>query len=294
MKNKGLSFSLLVMLLWGLLFPTVKLGYKIYGISAVGDILTFAGFRFLVCGTIICVFVLVRNSKAYEALKKHWKMVLLAGVFSIILHYSFTYIGLTMTEGSKTAILKQLGAVFYVCFSAMFFPDDKLTFKKIIGLVLGLCGIFAINADSTGVSFHIGDLLIIGASFCTVFSNVISKKVFQHVEPIVATGVSQLFGGVVLLFAGVAFGGSVTKVAPTTKSEFEVFAIIIVASIVSYCLWFIIVQKENLSKLFIIKFTEPLFAAVFGWLILNENIWNIQYLLAFVLISTGIMISHKG
>lgn len=293
MKNKGLVFSFVVMILWGLLFPTVKLGYKIFEISSVSDILTFAGLRFLICGLIISIFVLVRNPKAYKALKKHWHMVLLAGVFSIILHYSFTYIGLSITEGSKTAILKQLGAVFYICFSAIFFPDDKLTIRKIVGLALGIFGIFVINADATGIKFHVGDLLIIGASFCTVFSNVISKKVFRHVEPIVATGVSQLFGGVVLLSAGLCCGGNVANVTPTTKSEFGVFAVIIAASVISYCLWFIVVQKEKLSKLFVIKFTEPLFAAAFGWFILGENIWNIRYLLAFVFISVGIMVSNK-
>jgi drug/metabolite transporter (DMT)-like permease len=281
------------MILWGLLFPTVKLGYKIFGISSVNDILTFAGFRFLICGLIICIFVLLRSPNAYKALKTHWHMVLLAGVFAIILHYSFTYIGLSMTEGSKTAILKQLGAVFYICFSAMFFPNDKLTVRKIVGLVLGVCGILVINADTTGITFHMGDILVIGASFCTVFSNVISKKVFRYVEPIVATGVSQLFGGVVLLCAGLFFGGNVTNVIPQTKNEVAVFAVIITASVISYCLWFAIVHKEKLSKLFVIKFTEPLFAAVFGWFILGENIWNIRYLLAFAFISAGIIVSNK-
>ena len=47
MKHKGVLSSLAVMLLWGLLFSLVKLGYKAFGIESVGDILTFAGFRFL-------------------------------------------------------------------------------------------------------------------------------------------------------------------------------------------------------------------------------------------------------
>ncbi|MBP3491262.1 hypothetical protein J6K35_05290, partial [bacterium] len=67
--------------------------------------------------------------------------------------------------------------------------EDKLTAKKLTGVFLGFVCIIAINANSGGISFNIGDALIIAASFCTVFSNVISKKVFQSVKPIASTGI---------------------------------------------------------------------------------------------------------
>ena len=292
MRNKALVYSFIVMLLWGLLFPTVKLGYQTFGIKAVGDILTFAGFRFVICGIVITGFSVLYKPENFKSLKTHWLQVLLSGVFAIILHYGFTYVGLNLTDGSKTAILKQLGAVFYICFSTLFFPNDKLTLRKIVGLVLGICGIIAINAKSDGIDFHFGDLLIIVASFCTVFSNVISKKVFQYVEPIVSTGVSQFFGGIVLLVGGVSFGGDIKIVVPKTIQQFTILTAIIGASIISYCLWFMIVQKENLSKLFIIKFAEPLFAAIFGWILLGEDILNLNYIMAFLLISIGIIVSN--
>ena len=57
-------------------------------------------------------------------------------------------------------------------------------------------------------------------------------------------------------------------------------------------MWFSIVKKQSLSKLFIIKFSEPVFACIFGALLLNENILRWQYALAFVLISGGIVLGH--
>lgn len=291
-KNKALLLSIVVMILWGLLFPTVKLGYRVFGIERIGDTLSFAGFRFLVCGIVITAFAALKMPADFKALKTSWWQVLLAGVFAIVLHYAFTYVGLRTTDGSKTAILKQLGAVFYICFAALFFPDDKLTLAKVGGLALGILGIFAINTDTSGFRFQIGDLLILGASFCTVFSNVVSKKAFGRVTPIVLTGVSQVFGGLVLLAMGALAGGSVGAVIPKTAAQLGVFSMIAAASVISYCLWFMTVQKENLSKLFIIKFSEPLFAAVFGWLILGEDIFKVNYLVAFLLISAGILVAN--
>ena len=68
---------------------------------------------------------------------------------------------------------------------------------------------------------------------------------------------------------------------------------ICLASIVSYCIWFIIVKDGELSKLFIIKFAEPVFACIFSAVLLGENIFRVQYLFAFILIMCGIIISNK-
>ena len=147
-----------------------------------------------------------------------------------------------LTDSSKTAILKQVGVLFYVCFSFIFFKEDKLTVKKLIGVFMGFAGIVAINTNAEGISFNIGDALIIAASFCTVFSNVISKKVFQTVKPITSTGISQLFGGVVLLFIGKLLGGDINFVFD--KSAF-IMIYICLASIFSYSIWFTVVKNAD-------------------------------------------------
>ena len=288
-KKKTLVSALLVMILWGSLFPMVKLGNGAYGISGIGSILYFAGVRFTICGVAICIYALLRDRKCFVPAKKVIFPVLLSGVFSIILHYACTYTALTMTDSSKTAILKQVGVLFYVCFAALFFKDDRLTVRKLFGALLGFGGIFAINTSASGFSFGLGDALIIGASFCTVFANVISKKVFAHIAPVPATGIAQLFGGLVLLFVGRYMGGTMTFRLDGTA---WIFVYICIASVISYCIWFTTVKNGALSKLFIIKFAEPVFAAVFGALLLNENIFKWQYLLAFVLIAGGIYISQ--
>lgn len=289
-KNQTLVQALFVMLLWGSLFPMVKLGYSNYNVVSTGDILFFAGFRFTVSGAVICLYTLFRDRGSYTAAKTELVPILLSGLFLIILHYSFTYLSLSLTDSSKTAILKQVGALFYVCFSSLFFKDDKLTAKKLIAAVMGIAGIFAINANPEGISFNIGDALIIAASFCTVISNIISKKVAQKVNPVTSTGISHLFGGIALLVVGKVLGGSITL---NGGNPFVVIYICM-ASVISYCLWFTVVKKGELSRLFIIKFAEPVFACIFGALILGENIFKVQYLIAFLMIAGGIYISNKN
>ena len=73
-----------------------------------------------------------------------------------------------------------------------------------------------------------------------------------------------------------------------------VFLYICTASICAYVLYSYILRTSSLSKMFIIKFAEPLFACVFGAILLGENIFKLQYLAAFILISLGIILGNKS
>lgn len=286
--------ALLVMLLWGALFPLVKIGYQACEIdtSSIGSILMFAGVRFVVCGLIIAIWAHLKCQRLDWNLRESLFPIASMGLFSIVLHYACTYIGLSITESSKTAILKQLGALLYICFSFLFVKEDKFNCNKLLGAFLGFTGILVINAGGGG-SHHtlsLGDLLIIAASVCTVVSNLIGKKVMTRNPSMLTTGVSQLFGGIVLMGIAFLMNGNMPQIS---LSALLVFTAICFASVFSYCLWFETVRTGQLSQLFLIKFSEPIFASLFGALLLGENILRWQYLLSFVLIALGIICSHK-
>ena len=277
------------MFLWGSLFPIVKLGFNAYNIITISDILLFAGIRFAICGIFISIIAYIKDSSSFTKVNASLMPILVSGLFAVILHYAFTYTGLKYTDSSKTAILKQVGVLFYVCFSSLFFKEDRFTPKKLVGVISGFSGIVAINFTGSSFSFHIGDVLILAASFCTVFSNIISKKIFTNVNPITSTGISQLFGGLVLLVIGFFSGGSINFRA----GSIFIMIYICLASCISYCLWYTAVKDGHLSKLFIIKFAEPVFAALIGGFLLNENILNTQNIIGFIFIALGIYISSS-
>ncbi len=290
---KAIALSLLVMALWGSLFPFLKIGYRVFEIdsASIPDILMFAGMRFVVSGLVVCVYSFFRKEKLATPKGKQILNIFYSGLFAIVLHYAFTYIGISTTDSSKTALIKQLGVLLYVCFAFMFFKDEKFHVFKIIGAIVGFGGIFAINYKPGGISFSTGDLLIIGASFCSVAASIISKKCVAGNSPFWVTGISQLTGGAILLVAAFCMGGEMLHF--TLKST-AVFAYICIASIAAYTLWYYVLKNNSLSKMFIIKFAEPLFACIFGAVLLGEDIFRLQYLAAFVLICTGIILGNKS
>ncbi len=290
--SKTILLSLVVMALWGSLFPCIKIGYSAFAIHGtdIPNILMFAGTRFTLCGIVICAIALCKKDRIKEPKVKSIGAILLIGLFSIILHYSFTYIGLSSTDSAKTALIKQLGSLLYVCFAFLFFKNETFSVCKIVGAVVGFLGIITINFNPDGISFSLGDLLIIGASVCTVIANIISKKTLTNNSTLWVTGISQLSGGIVLTLAAFIMGADMLSF---NWKSFAVFAYICTASMVAYVLWNYILKTSALSNMFIIKFAEPLFACLFGAILLGENIFKWQYLMAFLLISTGIVLGNK-
>lgn len=280
------------MALWGSLFPCVKIGYDVFNIASnnIPDIIMYAAIRFIVCGGIVCAFAAIRHEKLSAPKGKSIMQILIMGFFSIVLHYIFTYVGLGFIESSKTALIKQLGILLYICFAFLFIKSEKFSIYKIIGAIVGFWGIIAINFGSGGLSFDIGSILILFASLCTVISSIISAVAVKGSSPFWVMGISQLAGGIVLLISGIVMNGSFPKF---TAESTPVFAYVCTASIAAYVMWYYCQRKIALSRLFIIRFAEPLFACVFGAILLGENIFRIQYLLAFVLISAGIMLGSK-
>ncbi len=291
-KVKTIILSLIVMLLWGSLFPCIKIGYKAFAINGtdVASILMFAGTRFTLCGVIICMIARCRNDKIQAPKLKSIGGFVLIGLFSIILHYTCTYVGLSSTDSSKTALIKQLGSLLYVCFAFLFFKNETFNIWKIFGALLGFIGIIAINYSSNGISFSVGDVLIILASLCTVVSGILSKKILSNNSPLWVTGISQLSGGAVLMIVAFVLGA---RFLTFNWYSFCVFLYICTASMIAYILWNYILKTSDLSYMFIFKFSEPLFACLFGAILLKENIFKWQYLIAFVLISTGIILGNK-
>ena len=286
-----LIIPLIPMILWVSLFPMIKIGYDAFGIegTSIADILMFASLRFSICGVLLCVWSYFKKEQIEDPKGKSIFYILLMGFFAIVLHYAFTYIGLAYTDSSKTALLKQLGVLLYICFAFLFVRDEKFNKLKIAGALVGFAGIIAINTTGGKVSFAFGDILIILASVCTVVSSILTRITAQKSSPFWITGISQLGGGAIMLVAALVMGGKVGNITPWSVF---VFVYICSASIAAYVLWTYLMRTVSLSRLFIIKFAEPLFACIFGAIFLGENIFKMQYLLAFVLISAGIALGN--
>lgn len=292
-KKGALILGLLTMLFWGSLFPMVKMGYRAFDVdtSSPGSILLFAGLRFFICGLLLILVVWRRDRRLSLPDRQTLLPVFMIALTAYILHYTCTYLGLAHLESSKTAIIKQIGTLFIVCFAFLFRREDRFTLAKLMGGILGFASILVINLKGLRLHFTVWDLLVVCASFASVASTIFSKNAYDHCDPLYVTALSQLTGGAILLLIGVLAGGRLGKVDPAALC---VMAYICLASCVGYGLWNLLLKYHDMSRMSTIKFAETLFSAFFSWTILGENIFQWQYLLSFVLVATGLAISNRS
>ena len=290
-KITSVLIAVFVCALWGSLFPCVKLGYNAFAISGsdIPSIILFAGLRFTISGIILIGAASIKNKKIDIPKKQSIAPIFWIALTSIILHYSFTYIALSVGEGSKSAIIKQVGFLFLSCFAFLFDKEDSFSVPKLIAGILGFVGIIVTNLDGSGFTFGIGDVLLLLASLCSCISVICTKSATKTINPVQIVAYSQLWGGIFLLVTGMVLGG---KLARIDTNSILTFSYICLASIAAYSLWNILIKYNNVSKLSVIKFTEPLFAVIFSGIILGEKILRLSYLIAFVIILAAILISN--
>ena len=132
---------------WSLAYPLIKIGYREFQIAAgdLGGKILFAGIRFLFAGLLVSCFCCLRKKKlALENRNDFWWLILLA-IVNTTLHYMFAYIGLGYNPSARSTILDSMGGFFLIILSTILFSDDKLSASKIMGCVLGIAGVVAIN-----------------------------------------------------------------------------------------------------------------------------------------------------
>lgn len=285
--------ALMVMFFWGSLYPCIKLGYRVFEIdtSSPGGILLFAGVRFVLCGLVLMLMARGVEGRPPRPDGRTLAPVLMIGLTGYVLHYTCSYIGLSMIDSAKAAILKQLGSLFIICFAFLFRREDRFAPRKLASGLLGFAGILIVNLGGMQLSFSLGDALVIAASLGSALSMIFSKQAYDRLSPLTVTAWAQLFGGTALTLTGLAMGGCMHFGGLASAG---VLGYICLVSCLGYGMWNLLLKHNDLTRLNEIKFAEPLFGALCSALLLGENIFRIEYLAAFAVIALGIWVGGRG
>ena len=167
-----------------------------------------------------------------------------------------------------------------------------MTGRKIAGCVLGFAGVVVINlmGNSLDMGFKLtgeGFILIAQLSYgiSTVLINLFSRKV----SPVVLSGTQFTMGGIVLTLIGIGMGGYLGNV---TVGGVAIIFYLAMVSAVAYTLWSVLLAWNDVSKVAIFGFVNPLCSVILSALMLGEvkQAFNIGSLVALILVCAGIYI----
>lgn len=276
---------------WSLAYPLIKIGYQEFQIAStdLGGKILFAGIRFLFAGMLVFGFCCLRKKKLeLENKNDVWWLILLA-IVNTTLHYMFAYIGLGYNPSGRSTILDSMGGFFLIILSTILFSDDKLSVSKMIGCVLGIAGIVAINIHPgedffENITFR-GDGMILLNACCAALGGLITRVTSKKMNMMQATGQSMMIGGALLLVIGFVIGTD----SPWSLNLTGVLVLtaLIMISAVCFAVYNELLSYHPISKIAIYNALIPVLGVIFSALLLKEELkW--QYSIAVMMVACGI------
>ena len=281
---------------WSLAYPLIKIGYQEFQIGSadLGGKILFAGIRFLFAGVLVWGFCSLKKIKL-EIKKKNdlWWLILLA-VVNTTLHYMFAYIGLGYNPSARSTILDSMGGFFLIILSTMIFSDDKISVSKVMGCVLGIAGIVAINIQPgadffANITFR-GDGMILLNAGCAALGGIITRVASKKMNMMQATGQGMMIGGALLMVIGLVIGTN-SPWSMTMKGILVLIALIMISA-VCFAIYNELIAYHPISKIAIYNALIPVLGVIFAALLLKEELkW--QYFIAVMMVAGGFYFVNK-
>lgn len=281
-------------MLWGSAFPFIKIGYELFDIHT-GDVcsqILFAGLRFTLAGVLVILFGSLISKKILVPRRENISRVCILSVFQTILQYTFFYIGLAHTTGTKGAVINSTSTFFAVAVSCLVLKQERLNVQKVIGCIIGFAGTVIINLSGSSIEgsmSFLGEGLILLSSISYAVSSALIKRFSQRENTVALSGYQFVLGGAVMIAFGLISGGRLGSIE--LKGIVLLFYMAFLSA-AAYTLWGILLKYNDVSKVAVFGFMTPVFGCVFSALFLREGLTEngIKTIIALVLVCMGIIV----
>jgi drug/metabolite transporter (DMT)-like permease len=282
--------ALFCCLLWGSSYPAIKNGYALFGIAPadVASKLVFAGWRFLIAGLSLVVYAALTGKAVRGLTPRAWGRIALLGLTQTTLQYVFFYIGLAHTTGVKSSIMNATGTFFSVLLAHFIYHNDRLSFNKVLGCLVGFVGVMVVNFGSGLMQFDftlLGEGSVVMAALVLSAASIYGKKLSQRIDSVVLTGYQLAIGGAALLVIGLAMGGSLGSPTPAALA---LLGYLVVLSSAAFSLWTTLLKYNRVSMVAVFNFMVPIFGTLLSAVFLNESFLEWKNGLALLLVCGGI------
>ena len=270
----------------------------LFGANAVAIKVAFEGFgvftaaviRFSVAALVIALWA-AGSGRSFRLQKGQWRYLLIyALLFMVQLSLFFT--GLDKTYASRGTLIVNLLPFLILILAHFFLPNDRITRRNLIGLLLGFSGVVCVFAGKETFSrdIRIGDGLVLAATVVWAANTVYIKRVIEAFKPFHIVLYSMLIA--LPFFALEAFWFD--EVAIRSLSGRAVLGLAyqtFVTASFGFIAWNTMLRTYGAVALHAFVFIMPLVGVILSGWILNEplypNLW-----VALTLIVAGILVVH--
>jgi drug/metabolite transporter (DMT)-like permease len=285
-QNQELSFLAAVFTVClCVLFGANAVAIKI-SLSGLG-VFTTAGLRFSMASAAIFLWARITGRSFKIESGQVCQLLIISMVFTVQL--SLFYLGLSKSNASRGTLMLNLQPFFTLFLAHYFIPGDRITKRKILGILLGFAGVVFVFFEKKGVTadFKVGDLIILFAAFLWSCSAVYTKRIIHAFKPFHLVLYPMIFSAPLFFLEGFVW-----DTAMIAHVDTKVFCALLYQGLVtaSFCFvaWLTLLKKYGAVALHSFIFIMPVSGVVLGGLVLDEPI-TVNILIALLFVVAGIL-----
>ena len=249
---------------------------------------TNAGIRFSIAA--LAIFLWAKTTGRPFGISKGQAYQL--GIMSILftLQLSLLYLGLSRTHASRGILLINLQPFFVLFLAHYYIPEDRITKKKVLGLLMGFTGMALVFLGNKGVTtdIHIGDFLILLTAFLWACNTTYIKRVINAFDPFQIVLYPMIFSIPLFFLAGFIWDTTMISHVNVKIVSSLLYQSLITAAF-GFVAWNKLLQKYGAVSLHSFIFIMPIAGVLLGGIVLGEPI-TLNILLSLLLIVSGILI----
>lgn len=238
--------------------------------------------------SLVLVPILIQQGLVSE-LRKNAKPLMLLGIINSALPFlGFAY-ATTILTGGFTSILNATVPLFAVLLVLLGINQEKLSWAQIGGFILGFSGVGILlgwHTATTSPYFWLAVLASLMAALLYAISANYIKSRLTGVSAIVIAVGSQLAAS---LFFLPLLPFSVPAGLPSLKAILALLALAVFSTALAYLMYFRLIRILGAARAVTVTYLIPLFAMIWGALLLNEPItWDMIAGCIVILIGTAL------
>jgi len=260
-KIKAEAILLGVVIIWGYTFPVIK------NVLNVIPPFTFLAYRFFLAFSIIYL-IFRKRLKRIDLLTI--KKGFLIGLFLFLGYFGQT-VGTQFTTATKTAFITGISVVIVPIIS-YFWIREKIYRNSVIGVLLAMIGLWLMNTNGTIYHFNLGDSLVflgaIGFALYIVAVDIYTRKL----DYIKLVFIQLITVSLMSFLMAIIYEKEALTFSYSSYAWWAVVLNGVFATALAFYLQNRFQKYSNPTKIAIIFSAEPVFGALFSYLILGETI----------------------
>jgi drug/metabolite transporter (DMT)-like permease len=257
-------------LIWSSSFMWIKIALKEIDPSML------VAFRVLFGLIFGAAVIIIRRVKLPVTIKE-WIPLLILGFTNIAAPFYLISWGELTVDSSMAAILDSTVPLFTIFLAHFMLSDDKLTFNKMTGMLVGLVGVIVLLSKNLGGSSSsvIGQLAIILASLFYAGSGIIVRKKTQNVPGILRSS-GPLLSATFIMWISLLFSSSQIQFPHLGLTWIALLFLGVIGSGFAFVLAFYLIHEIGPTRTSLVTYIFPLGGVLLGVIFLHEQItWQL-------------------